>query len=61
MSDTLEELQSMIEDRTFLKFDSETEEKLIVGYFFKDRSTFLKLAQYLVTKNWKKNSFFKKK
>ena len=58
MSDTLEELQSMIEDRTFLKFDSETEEKLIVGYFFKDRSTFLKLAQYLVTKNWKKNSFF---
>ena len=58
MSDTLEELQNMIDEKTYLKFDSETEEKLIVGYFYRDRSTFLKLAQYLVTKNWEKNSFF---
>ncbi len=46
------------EEKTYLKFDSETEEKMIVGYFYKDRSTFLKLAQYLVTKDWTKNSFF---
>lgn len=46
------------EQKTFLKFDSVTEEKMIVGYFYKDRSTFLKLAQYLVTKSWQKNSFF---
>lgn len=58
MSDTLEELQNMVEDQTYLKFDSETEEKLIVGYFYKDRSTFLKLAQYLTTSNWQKHSFF---
>lgn len=50
-----------ISTKTFLKFDSETEEKLIVGYFYKDRSTFLKLAQYLVTNNWKKNSYFNDK
>ena len=31
---------------------------MIVCYFLKDRSTFLKLSQYLVTKNWQKNSFF---
>lgn len=46
------------EEKTFLKFESEIDEKLIVGYFFKDRSTFLKLAQYLVTSDWTKNSFF---
>ncbi len=44
--------------KTFLKFDSAADEKLIVGYFFKDRPTFLKLAQYLTTKDWTKNSFF---
>ena len=38
MSDTLEELKNMVEDQTYLKFDSETEEKLIVGYFYKDRT-----------------------
>ena len=48
----------MEEEKTYLKFESETEEKMIVSYFLKDRSTFLKLSQYLVTKNWQKNSFF---
>ncbi len=47
-----------LEQKTYLKFDSPTEERLIAGYFLKDRSTFLKLAQYLVTRSWKKNSFF---
>jgi replicative DNA helicase len=53
-----EDLLKELEDQTYFKFDSPTEEKLIVGYFYKDRSTFLKLAQYLVTKNWKKQTFF---
>ena len=57
MSDTLEELQEMVEDKTYLKFDSETEEKLIVGYFYKDRSTFLRLAEYLTTSNWENIRF----
>lgn len=61
MSDTLEELKNMVEDQTYLKFDSETEEKLIVGYFYKDRSTFLRLAQYLTTTNWQKHSLFNNK
>lgn len=51
-------MSDILEEKTYLKFDSPTMEKLIVGWFFKDRSMFLKLAQYLVTKNWKKNSFF---
>lgn len=50
-----------MEEKTLLKFESETEEKLIVGYFYKDRSTFLKLAQYLVTKDWNKFSYFNDK
>ena len=61
MSDTLEELKNMVEDQTYLKFDSETEEKLIVGYFYKDRSTFLRLAQYMTTTNWQKHSLFNNK
>lgn len=44
--------------KVHLKFSSETEEKMIVGYFYQDRATFLKLAQYLTTKNWQKDSFF---
>lgn len=48
----------MEERNTYLKFESETEEKLIVGWFFRDRSMFLKLAQYLVTKNWEKHTYF---
>lgn len=49
---------TQINEKTYLKFESETEEKMLVGYFYKDRSTFLKLARYLTTKNWEKNSFF---
>lgn len=60
--DTEKVIEQKIEEnsnkKTFLKFDSATEEKMIVGYFYKDRSTFLKLAQYLVTKSWKKDSYF---
>ena len=56
---TQEPVSSPVEqNKAYLKFESETEEKLIAGYFFKDRSTFLKLAQYLTTKNWKKSSYF---
>lgn len=57
----MDELKELIEEgtkKTYLKFDSATEEKLIVGYFFKDRSMFLKLAQYLITKDWRYNSYF---
>ena len=56
--DLLKELE---EGQTYFKFDSPTEEKLIVGYFYRDRSTFLKLAQYLTTKDWRKYSFFNDK
>lgn len=47
--------------KIYLKFSSETEEKMIVGYFYQDRATFLKLAQYLTTKNWEKDSYFNDK
>lgn len=52
------EEQQEKEQKTFLKFDSPTEEKLIVGYLYKDRSTFLKLSKYLRTNHWNKNSYF---
>lgn len=45
-------------EKTYLKFESQTEERMLVGYFYKDRSTFLKLARYLTTNSWEKNSFF---
>ena len=47
--------------KVYLTFSSETLEKMVVGYFYQDRSTFLKLAQYLTTKNWEKDSFFTNK
>lgn len=65
-TESKEEAQSItskeVEDKkVYLKFSSETEEKMIVGYFYKDRATFLKLAQYLTTKNWEKDSYFNDK
>lgn len=55
-----EEKEIEVSDKeVHLQFSSETEEKMIVGYFYRDRATFLKLAQYLTTKNWEKNSYFK--
>lgn len=46
------------EQKKFLKFESATEERLIVGFLYRDRATFLKLAQYLVTPNWRELSYF---
>lgn len=47
-----------MEQKTYLKFDSPSFEKIILAYFLKDRNTFLKLGKYLATQNWQKNSYF---
>lgn len=41
-----------------LKFESETLERFIVSYLLKDKSFFLKVAQYLQTKDYTKKSYF---
>lgn len=42
-----------------IKFESANDERLIVGYLFRDRSTFLKLSKYLTTHgDWQKDSYF---
>lgn len=41
-----------------LKFESETLERYIVSYLLKDKSFFLRTAQYLQTKDYSKKSFF---
>lgn len=43
---------------TYLKFDSPSFEKVILSYFLKDRTSFLRLAKYLTTSSWSKNSYF---
>lgn len=46
------------EMKVYSKFQTESEEKAIVAYVYKNRSAFLKLAQYLKTDHWERNSYF---
>jgi len=43
---------------TDIKFESETLERVILAYLIKDKSFFLKIAQYLKTSDYKKKSYF---
>lgn len=46
------------EKKAYLKINSATMEKMVVAYLYKDQTTFLRLAKYLVTKSWSKDSHF---
>ena len=43
---------------TDIKFESATLERVILAYLLKDKSFFLKIAQYLKTSDYKKKTYF---
>ena len=43
---------------TDIKFESATLERVILAYLIKDKSFFLKIAQYLKTSDYNKKTYF---